>query len=147
MELLQSCTKPSIWSTEITGILWNFEEIMYNFVISTVLADGLALVGAKTFADRVMAKLGIDIQQLCNSTTDRLLSEWLKIKYNVIIKWKHFLCYWLFFRGIHRWLVDSPPKGQWHQALMFSLKCSWNSWANNQDVSNLNNVWKPYQET
>ena len=42
-----------------------------------------------------------------------------------VIKWKHFLCYWLFVRGIHRWPVNSPHKGQWHGALMFSLICAW----------------------
>ena len=30
-----------------------------------------------------------------------------------VIKWKHFPRYWLFVRGIHRWPVNSPHKGQW----------------------------------
>ena len=29
-----------------------------------------------------------------------------------VSKWKHFPRYWPFVRGIHRWLVDSPYKGQ-----------------------------------
>ena len=34
--------------------------------------------------------------------------------------------------------VDSPHKGQWHRALMFSLFCSWtNGWANNRDAGDL----------
>ena len=41
------------------------------------------------------------------------------------IKWKHFLCYWRFVKGIHRWPVDSPQKDQWRRALMFSLICAW----------------------
>ena len=54
------------------------------------------------------------------------------------IKWKHFPCYWPFVRGIHWWPVDSPHKGKWRRALMFSLICTWrNSWANNQDASDL----------
>ena len=52
-----------------------------------------------------------------------------------IIKWKHFPCNWPFVRGIHQPPVDSPHKGQWREALMFSLICAWtNGWANNQDV-------------
>ena len=52
-----------------------------------------------------------------------------------IIKWKYFPCYWPSVRGIHLSLVDSPHKGQWHRALMFSLICAWtNSWANNRDA-------------
>ena len=36
-----------------------------------------------------------------------------------VIKWKHFPRYWSFVRGIHRWLVNSPLKGQSSGALMF----------------------------
>ena len=43
-----------------------------------------------------------------------------------VIKWKHFPHYWPFVRGIHRWPVKSPHKGQWHWAMIFSLICAWN---------------------
>ena len=39
-----------------------------------------------------------------------------------VIKWKHFPCYWPFVRGIHRSPVNSPHKGQWRGALMFTLR-------------------------
>ena len=38
-----------------------------------------------------------------------------------VIKWKHLPRYWPFVRGIHRPPVNSPHKGQWRGALMFSL--------------------------
>ena len=38
-----------------------------------------------------------------------------------VIKWKHFLRYWPFVQGIHRWPVNSPHKGQWRGALIFCL--------------------------
>ena len=41
-----------------------------------------------------------------------------------VIKWKHFPHYWPFVRGIHRSPVNSPHKGQWRGALMFSLICA-----------------------
>ena len=41
------------------------------------------------------------------------------------IKWKYFPHYWPFVRGIHRSPVNSPHKGQWRGALMFSLTCAW----------------------
>ena len=48
------------------------------------------------------------------------------------IKWKHFPGYWPFVRGIHRWPVNSPHKGQWRGALVFSLIYAWtNGWVNN----------------
>ena len=53
-----------------------------------------------------------------------------------VIKWKHFPYYWPFV--IHRPLVNSPHKGQWRRALMFSLICSWiNGWVNNREAGDL----------
>ena len=40
-----------------------------------------------------------------------------------VIKWKHFPHNWPFVRGIHLSPVNSPHKGHWHGALMFSLIC------------------------
>ena len=55
-----------------------------------------------------------------------------------VIKWKHFSHYWPFVREIHRSLVNSPHKGQWRGALMFSLICAWiNSWAKNREANDL----------
>ena len=54
------------------------------------------------------------------------------------IKWKHFPRYCPFVRGIHRSPVNSPHKGQWRGALMFSLNCVWiNSWINNRKAGDL----------
>ena len=38
-----------------------------------------------------------------------------------VIKWKPFSRYWPFVQGIHRSPVNSPHKGQWRGALMFSF--------------------------
>ena len=55
-----------------------------------------------------------------------------------VIKWKHFLRYLPFVWGIHHWPVNSPHKGQWCGALMFSLCCAWiNSWVNNREAGDL----------
>ena len=55
-----------------------------------------------------------------------------------VIKWKHFPCHWPFVRGIHRWPVNSPHKGQWRSALMFSLIGSWiNISVNNGEAGDL----------
>ena len=41
-------------------------------------------------------------------------------------------------RGIHRSPVNSPNKGQWRWALMFSLICVWiNGWVNNREAGDL----------
>ena len=58
--------------------------------------------------------------------------------FHEVIKWKHFPRYWPFVRGIHRSPVDSPDKGQWRGALMFSFICAWiNGWANNCEAGDL----------
>ena len=55
-----------------------------------------------------------------------------------VIKWKHFPRNWPFVRGIHRSPVNSPHKGQWRGALMFSLICVWiNDWVNNREADDL----------
>ena len=55
-----------------------------------------------------------------------------------VIKWNHFPRYWPFVRGIHRSPVNSPHKGQWRGALMFSLICPWiNGWVNNREAGDL----------
>ena len=55
-----------------------------------------------------------------------------------VMKWKHFRRYWPFVRGIHRSPVNSPHKGQWRRALMFSLICVWiNGWINNREAGDL----------
>ena len=55
-----------------------------------------------------------------------------------VIKWKHFPRYWSFVRRIHRSPLNSPHKGQWRGALMFSLICAWrNGWVNNRDAGDL----------
>ena len=55
-----------------------------------------------------------------------------------VIKWKHFPRYWPFVRGIHRSPVNSSHKGQWREALMFSLICTWISgWVNTREAVDL----------
>ena len=60
----------------------------------------------------------------------------------IVIWWRHqmetFPRYWPFVRRIHRSPVNSPHKGQWRGALMFSLICTWiNGWVNNGDAGDL----------
>ena len=55
-----------------------------------------------------------------------------------VIKWRHFPRYWPFVRGIHRGPVNSPHKGQWRGALMFTLICARiNGWENNREAGDL----------
>ena len=63
---------------------------------------------------------------------------WLPFCHDDIIKWKHFPRYWPFVQGIHWSPVNSPHKGQWLRALMFSLICARASvWVNIRDAGDL----------
>ena len=65
-----------------------------------------------------------------------------------VIKWKHFPRYWPFVRGIHRSPVNSPHKGQWRGALMFSLICTRiNGWVNNGEAGDLRRKRAHYDVT
>ena len=60
------------------------------------------------------------------------------IDHDDVIKWKTFPRNWPFVRGIHRSLVNSPHKGQWRGALMFSLICARiNAWVTNRKAGDL----------
>ena len=55
--------------------------------------------------------------------------------YDWRIRWKHFPRHWPFVWWMHRSPVNSPHKGKWHGALMFSLICAWtNDWGNNRQA-------------
>ena len=83
-------------------------------------------------------------EQRLTQWDSRLLIQWLLLlaetllshtSHDDVIKWKHFPHYWPFVRGIHRSPVNSPHKGQWHGAYMFSLICAWiNGWVNNREA-------------
>ena len=70
-------------------------------------------------------------------------SDWTMISlqakwHDDVIKWKHFPRYWPVVRGIHRPPVNSPHKGKWRGALMFSFICTWiNGWVNNREAGDL----------
>ena len=65
-----------------------------------------------------------------------------------VIKRKHFPHYWSLVRGIHWSPVDSPHKGQWSGAVMFSLICTWtHGWANNREAGDLRRHCDHYDAT
>ena len=87
--------------------------------------------------------------------TDRVISTPTTARFlhdhDDVIKWKHFPRYWPFVRGIHRSPVNSPHKGQWRGALLFSLICalnkrlskqSWGWWFDTPSRS----LWRHYND-
>ena len=71
-------------------------------------------------------------------TGDTITTQPETTRHDDVIKWKHFPRYWPFVRGIHRSPLNSPHKGQWRGALMFTLICVWiNDCVNNREAGDL----------
>ena len=66
------------------------------------------------------------------SKTPVSASQEATTQHDDVIKWKHFPHHWPFVWGIHQSPVNSPHKGQWYGALMFSLICALNKWLSKQ---------------
>ena len=74
--------------------------------------------------------------------------QWKHVQHEDVIKWKHFPRNWPFVREIHRSPVNSPHKGQWRGALVFSLICTRiNGWGNNGEAGHLIRYRAPYGVT
>ena len=79
-----------------------------------------------------------DLHKVHDKTAVHVTSRGAENLHNEVIKWKHFPRYWPFVPGIHRSPVNSPHKGQWRGALMFSVICAWiNAWVNNREAGDL----------
>ena len=67
-----------------------------------------------------------------------LVPSWKWPRHDDVIKLKHFPRYWPYVLGIHRSPVNSPHKGQWRGALMFSLIYTRiNGWVNDGEAGDL----------
>ena len=90
---------------------------------------------------RVLARFLEDIEANTGEKERGLLhvvTEPIAFNHDDVIKRKHFPHYWPLVRGIHRSPVNSPHKGQWPGALMFSLICAWiKGWVNNGKAGDL----------
>ena len=73
-----------------------------------------------------------------NSTLTHFPHYWPSVRriHDDVTQWKHFPRYWPCLGGIHRSPVNSPHKGQWRGALMFSC-ASVNAWVNNLGAGDL----------
>ena len=83
-------------------------------------------------------------------TSERIPSvlQSIALTHDDVMKGKHFSHYCPFVRGIRLSLVNSPHKGQWRGALIFSLICTWtNFWINDHDTGDLRRHCAHYDVT
>ena len=91
------------------------------------------------------------VQERCDSIANALIHPWILWELLMAL-WLHqmetFSHYWPFVRGIHRSPMNSPYKGQWCRALMFSLIWAWtNCSVNNRDAGDLRRHHTHYDVT
>ena len=105
--------------------IWITADIRYCLMFMTINVDDNI--------DNYLKHVIVVLQYFMISVITRVHSN-----HDDVIKWKHFPRYWPFVREIHRPSVNSPHKGQWRGALMFSLICIWiNGWVNNCEAGDL----------
>ena len=109
-------------------MIWTFQMSSLHINFITMLTEDLAPYGAKSSEDAVlMKKLDNCINNFLSIKVFEFLSDNIfqnDLGHDDVFKWKHFPCYWPFVQGIHQSPVNSPHKGQWRGALMFTLICA-----------------------
>ena len=136
MDIAPAVSEPLLgWCnrTSRNKLQWNFNR------------NSKIFIQENTFENIVWKKTTILSRPLCVKTTPMKQSTTQPYAYfkslwpyqDDVIKWKLFLRYRPFVRGIHRSLVNSPHKSQWRGNLMFFLdyvlnkrlsKQSWGWW-------------------
>ena len=108
-----------------------------TYLIPLHLVVWFVFLNSSTVGLQLISNTNTMIYLALNSTGP--LTGTIKLFVHVnVIKWKLFPRYWPFVWGIHRSPVNSPHKGQWRGALMFSLICAWiNSRVNNREAGDL----------
>ena len=140
-----------LWLLSGVMIFLNCANISWTANVQGLLAGtsasillGVAVTGYVFMAQGQGSLMWLQYEPLITWST---FSQILTIHEDVI-KWKHFPRYWPFVRGIHRSPVNSPQKGQWRGALMFSLICAWiNVWVNNRYAVDLRRHCTHYDVT
>ena len=121
-------------------IHWGFSNIAWNWPFETELYSVECVFNDESHRSQLMLALILipkvsfirrNQSNIAQRTHDELITS--RRFHDDVIKWKHFLRYWPFVRGIHKSPVNSLHKGQWRGALMFSLICALNKRLSKQE--------------
>ena len=130
-QMASNAKNVSIWWRHHGYFLWYRMVVCIQCILNAVSFPNVA--NHSTYACQA--------RRVLNNTIVRLVTPThfcFNLSYQIahmVIKWKHFLRNWAFVRGIQRSPVNSPYKGQWRGALMFSFICAWiNGWENRRET-------------
>ena len=120
-----------------TNMTWKLKNMVYTRYVSAIrkrIACSFLfrhMVGSVQDCSNSIAN-ALELLQSCTELASDIPCRYGTegtIEHDDVIKWKYFQRYWPFVRGIRRSPVNSPHKGQWRGALVFSLICAWiNGW-------------------
>ena len=138
--IFHNCIVRSLTKKPVTGARWSSRTISWSLIRCTIIHMPL------------QCPRHTIIQNLNTKTPYKRPSRGamgcIFRVHDDVIKWEHFPSYWPFVRGIHRSPVNSPHKGQWREAFMFSLMCAWtNGWVNNRCAGDLRRHLDHYDVT
>ena len=138
MQIIRHCLWRWVFSTPLSEPVWKSLE-MLTVAHETVLDKIFHTISLPT----LIFFLSFDYKRIEFSHVERMATIMLRnnlfvIIHDDVIRRKYFTRKWSFLRRIHRSAVNSPHKGQWRGALMFSLICAWiNGWVNNRGAGDL----------
>ena len=146
MQTLSSPALPELIMTTLSaagdGKVGTMKTLVFQWRMSNKIYLGLVCFGldVKTFVADSSHGLAHSLQGCITVTAP--LPVW----------WRHqmetFSALLALSEGNHRSPVNSPHKGQWRGALMFSLIRAWiNGWTNNQDAGDLSRHFTHYDVT
>ena len=118
----------------VRGFPWN--PLIQSTLVLT--RSGIAQYCRQNENDKCLTRVISNNLRMADPKAGLYIREQNWQNHDDVIKWKHFPRYWTFVRGIHRGPVNSPHKGQWRGAMMYSLICVWISgWVNNREAGDL----------
>ena len=116
---------------------WHLQWSRHCVIFETAIAPGRKSI---MLCNISYHKHSLSSHHICLNTVISLIKDTGEIYLirDDAIKWKHLPRYCPFVRGIHRSTVNSPHKGQWGGAMMFSLiSACMNAWVNNGEAGDL----------
>ena len=133
-----------------TAMIWPLKQISLNENLTNSLCGKHPYSVSVDIIDVTLLEIRIPrgFMTSLNGKVVRIPGHFLRNLHDDVIKWKHFPRNWPFVRGIHRSPVNSPHKGQWRGALVFSLVCvRINGWVNNREAGDLRRYRTHYDVT
>ena len=127
--------------TALSGVLWSATMPIRKLLHVYLFIDIILMKGPLTHCPwrcgssfkSITFKLVVQNSRF--RTRSEIALTWMPQNFHDdVIKRKHFPRHWPFVWGIHRSPVNSPHKGQWRGALMFSLICAWKKRLINQSL-------------